>query len=154
MDELIYEDVPRYDIWLKLILGVVLALTFVAGVVLLFEDIVGAWVMFGVTIFDALLFKAILPKRFQVFKDRLKIILGGPFNINIPFSNIQEARPGSPSQSFFYWGIRLATSTQGIVEIVRRRGLSLVISPSNADLFLEQLGQALSVASKSIESPS
>lgn len=110
--------------------------------------------MFGVTVFDALLFKAVLPKRFQIFQDRLKIILGWPFAFNIPFSDIQEVRPGSPSQTFIYWGSRLVTSKQGIVEIVHRHGLSLVISPANTDMFLEQLNQALGAVSKLIKSPS
>ena len=151
MNELIYEDVPRYDVWLKLILGFVLALTFIIGVILLFIDVVGAWVMFGVTLFDALLFKAVLPKRFQIFQDRLKIIMGGPFTVNIPFSNIQEVKLGSAGQTFIYWGIRLATSSQGVVEIVRRHGLSMVISPVNAALFLEQFNQVFNAASLSIK---
>ena len=84
-ENLVYEDTPRYDFWLKLILGSVLALTLILGVVLLSEDIIGAWVMFGVTLFDALLFKAILPRRFQIFQDRVKIVLGEPFALNESF---------------------------------------------------------------------
>ena len=143
MEELIYEDTPRYDFWLKLILGGVLAITFVAGVLLLFEDIVGACVMFGVTLFYALLFKAILPQRFQIFQDSLRIVLGGPFAFNISFSNIREVRAASASKAFIYWGLRFATSTRGMVEIVRKKGLSLVISPANPDMFLEQVNRAL-----------
>ena len=149
MQNLVYEDTPRYDFWLKLILGGILALTFILGVILLFEDIVGAWVMFGVTLFDALLFKAILPQRFQIFRGRLKIVLGGPFALDIPFSNIREVREASASKAFVYWGLRFATSSSGVVEIVRRKGLSLVISPANAGMFVEQLHQALDAASNS-----
>ena len=144
MKNLIYEDVPRYDLWLKFILGIVLALTLILGVVKLFEDIRVAWVMFGVTLFDALLFKAILPSRFQIFEDSVKIVLGGPFALNISLSNIRYARLASGNKAFFYWGIRFATSTRYLVEIVRKRGLSLVISPASGDTFLEQLNQALS----------
>ena len=143
MEELIYEDMPRYDFWLKFVLGGVLALTFIAGLTLLSQDLTGAWVMFGVTLFDALLFKAILPRRFQVFRGRLKIALGGPFAINIPFSNIREARAASSHKAFIYGGLRFTTSTKNVVEIVRKKGLSLVISPANVDRFLEQLNQAL-----------
>jgi len=145
--EPIYEDTSRYDSWLKVILGGILALTFVLGVVLLFEDIIAASVMFGVTLFDALLFKAILPRRFQIFQDRVKIVLGGPLALSIPLSNIKCARSASGSKAFVYWGIRFATSTQGVVEIVRKQGLSLVISPKNTSMFLEQVDQALSTAS-------
>lgn len=149
MKELVYEDTPRYDFWLKLMLGSVLALTLILGLALLAVDLVVAGVMFAVTVFDALLFKAILPRRFQIFQDRLKIVLGGPLALNIPLSDISQARSVSGSTAFVYWGIRFATSYRHVVEIVRKKGLGLVISPTNADMFLEQLNQALGAASNS-----
>ena len=147
MKELVYEDTPRYDLWLKLMLGSILALTLILGIVLLPTDTVVACAMFGVTLFDGLLFKAILPRRFQIFQDRVKIVLGGPLVLNIPLLDISEARRASASKAFAYWGLRFVTSTQSIVEIVRKKGLSVVISPVNADMFLEQLNQALGAAS-------
>ena len=139
---LIYEDTPKYDLWLKLILVGVLALTFILGVIFIYRDTEAAMAMFGITVFDTLLFKAILPRRFQIFEDRLKILLGGPFSINIPFSNIVEVKPASSRKVFAYWGNRFATSTSNVVEIVRKKGLGLIISPRNYDMFLEQLNQA------------
>ena len=141
-DILLYEDTPEYDSWLKLILGGVLALTFILGVVFISQDTEAALVMFGITIFDALLFRAILPRRFQIFEDRLKILLGGPFAINIPFSNVAEAKSVSGSKVFAYSGMRFATSTKCVVEIVRKKGMKLIVSPKNEDMFLEQLNQA------------
>ena len=138
----LYEDTPHYDFWLKLILGGILALTFILGIIFISEDTEAAVVMFGITLFDALLFKAILPRRFQIFEDRLKILLGGPFAINIPFSNIAEAKPASGRETVIYSGIRFATSIHPVVEIIRKKGLNLVISPKNSDMFLEQLNQA------------
>jgi len=138
---LIYEDTPNYDLWLKLILGGVLALTFILGIIFLYQDTEAAIAMFGITLFDALLFKAILPRRYQIFEDRLKILLGGPFAINISLSNIEEAKPASGSKAFAYGGLRFATSSRNVVEIVRKKGLNLVISPSD-QTFLEQLNQA------------
>ena len=140
---MIYEDTPKYDLWLKLILGGVLALTLILGVILIYRDTEAAIAMFGITGFDALLFKAILPSRFQIFEDRLKILLGGPFSINILLSNIAEVKPASSRKIFAYWGIRFATSASNVVEIVRKKGLNLIISPRNDDMFLEQLNQAL-----------
>jgi hypothetical protein len=142
MNNLVYEDTAKYDFWLKFILGGVLALTFIVGVVLISEDAGAALVMFGVTLFDALLFKAILPKRFQVLEDRLRIVLGGPFAINIPFSSIEDVRSLSGARAFAYWGLKFATSIHCVVEIVRKKGLSLIISPTNEDMFIEQLNKA------------
>ena len=146
MENLVYEDSSKYDLWLKLILGGVLALTFVLGVVFLFEDVGAALLMFGVTVFDALLFRALLPQRFQIFEDRLKIALGGPFALNIPFSNIRDVRAAPGARALVYLGIRFATSTKTVVEIVRHKGLNVVISPANRGTFLEQLKQALEAA--------
>ena len=98
--------------------------------------------MFGITIFDSLLFKAILPRRFQIFDDKLRILLGGPLAINIALSNIADVRPASGRKVFVYWGSRFATSTSHVVEIIRKKGLNLIISPSNPDMFLEQFKQA------------
>ena len=142
---LIYEDTPKYDLWLKLILGGVLALTFILGVIFICQDTEAAITMFGITLFDALLFKAILPSRYQIFEDRLKILMGGPFAVKISFSNIEEAKPATGRKAFAYGGLRLATSTRNVVEIVRKKGLNLVISPSN-EMFLEQLNQAWHLA--------
>lgn len=144
---LLYEDTPKYDSWLKFILGGVLALTFILGIVFISQATEAALAMFGITLFDALLFKVILPRRFQIFEDRLKILLGGPFAINIPLSNIVEAKPASAKKVFAYWGIRFATSIHHVVEIVRKKGLNLVISPRNDDMFLEQLNRACKLQS-------
>ena len=140
---LVYEDTAQYDLWLKLIVGSVLALTLVLGIVLLSIDFIGAWVSFGVTAFDAVLFYAILPRRYQILRDRVRIVLGRPLAWNIPFSTIREFRSAAGSKAFAYRGVRFATSSRSVVEIIRRRGLSVVISPANRDVFLEQANQAL-----------
>jgi hypothetical protein len=143
-DQLLYEDRAPYDRWLKLTLGGTLALTLVLGLAFLAEDTAGALILLAVTAFDALLFHAILPRRYQIFTDRLRIVLGYPFAWTIPFSTIKEARSVSGSKAFFYGGIRLATSSKAVVEIVRSQGWNLVISPARRDAFLEHLTQALS----------
>jgi len=142
MSTLLHQDKPKYDLWMKLILGSIIAFTFILGIVFISQDTEAAIAMFGITIFDGLLFKAILPSRFQIFDDKLRILLGGPLSINIAFSNIAEVKPASGSKAFVYWGIQFATSTSHVVEIVRKKGLNLVISPSNPEMFLEQCKQA------------
>ena len=140
---LLHEDRPYYDLWLKLILGGTLAFTLALGIILLPLDMLGAQIAFGVTLFDAWLFHAILPRRYQIFEDKIRIVLGYPFAFNINFSTIKEAKPASASKALAYWGIRFATSTKGVVEIIRHKGLNVVISPRNGETFLENLNQAL-----------
>lgn len=120
-----------------------MALTLVWGIVLVPVDLVGAWVMFGVTLFDALLFNLVLPRRLQVFNDRIRIVLGRPLVFNIPLSTIREVRPTSYSRAFAYRGFRFATSSRSVVEIVRSKGWNVVVSPANKEQFLGHVTQAL-----------
>lgn len=142
-NHLVYETAAEYGRWLKLILGGVMALILVQRIVLLPVDLEGLWWIFGVAAFYALLLHAILPRRFMVFRDRLRIVLGRPFAFNIPFSNIQEARSAPGGKMYVYGGIKFATSAGSVVEIVRRKGLNIVISPADRKTFLEQLSQEL-----------
>jgi hypothetical protein len=82
-----------------------------------------------------------MPRRYQIFEDKIRIALGGPFGVNIPFSNIIRVVPAPGVKSIAYGGIRLATSSRNVVEITRRRGGSIIISPRNRDVFIEQFNQ-------------
>ena len=141
--KLLHEDTPEYDSWLKLILGSVLSFTLLLGVYLLNVDKEGAYIAFSVTVFDALLFYAILPQHYQIWTDRVRIVLGRPFAVNFPLATIKEVRPAPGIKAFAYRGLRFATSSKRVVEIVRHRGWNFVISPGNRELFLERLGEAL-----------
>ena len=139
---LIHEDTAKYDPWLKLLLGGILGFTLLLGVYLLYVDRTGALICFGVTVFDALLFYAVLPQRYQIWTDRVRIVLGRPFAVNLPLTNISEARSAAGIKAFAYRGVRFATSSRTVVEIVRHRGWNFVISPANRELFLERLAEA------------
>jgi hypothetical protein len=139
---LLYEDKPKYDLWLKLLLGGILAFTLVLGLAISSADITGTWVCLGATLFEVLLFWSITPRRYQIYQDRLRIQLGWPFAFNIALSSIKEAKKAPAYNAFAYWGIRFATSASNLVEIVRRGGMDIIISVADADTFLEQLDQA------------
>ncbi len=136
----VYQDIPKYDLWLKaVLLGTPIA-SFVMGLAFLKTDAGAAYGMFAMTLFLALLFKAVMPARYLVYEDRIRIILGGPFSISIPFSRIKKVRAGS---SGLTPTINLITSVRGTVQIDRIRAMSIVISPSRPDLFLEHLARYL-----------
>ena len=140
---IIYEDVPRYDSWLKPFLSGFIAFTLILGLVfLLFSDEL-AILMFVITIIDGVIFWAIIPRSFQIYRDKMRIQLGGPFSMNIPLSKIDKARPGSPGDVWAYWGIRFATSTRNVVEILRNKGMNVIITPEDADEFINQLNLAV-----------
>jgi len=139
----LFEVAAAYDAWLKWLLIVVLGLTLVPGILLFPTEPAGGWILLGATMFDALLFHSVLPRRFAVFDDRLRIVLGWPFAINIPLDTIRQVRAVSGGRVFVYWGARLATSSRNVVEIDRSRGLSMVVSPQDRDAFIYHVQQAL-----------
>ena len=128
---------------MKLILGSILALTFILGIVNINQDIEASLVLFGITIFDFVLLRLIFPSRFQIFENKVKVILGWFISINIPISTITEVKIVPYCKAIFYGGLRLATSSQNVVEIKRRKGMDLVILPTNHDMFVEELNKLL-----------
>ena len=147
MNNLLYEDKPKYDVWIKAILGGVVVLTFIMGINQISIDTKEAFSVFGVVLFEIILFGIILPRRFQILSDKLRIVLGGPFAINIPLSGIKEVRSRTGIKAFIYFGVRFATSSSHTVEIIRKKGLNMVISPTNDEEFIKQLNQARNAVS-------
>lgn len=138
----VFEDRPVYDKQNKYLIGGIIAIPLIIAIVILPQDIMGAAIMFGVTVFDAILFWCILPKRFLVYEDRVKIVLGGPFSYTIPFRDIVKVKQATKDTAFVYWGMRLGTSLHFQVELERTNGLSVLISPSMEGEFIEQLNLA------------
>ena len=148
---MLYEDTPKMDMWIKLMLAGMTLAFLVAGVVFLFQDTEGAFVMLGDGVFIGLLFKLIMPRRYQVYNDRFRIVLGGPFAWNIPLSTIKEARVASGAKAFAYSGVRFATSSKGVVEIIRSKGCDVVISPSNREFFSGATEQSIKQSALSFQ---
>jgi len=137
----VFEDVPAYDSLTKYILGGIIASTFIAGIVLLAFEVIGAVIMFVATAIDAVVIRAVLPKRFEIYEDRLKIVLPGPFHLTIPFRDIIRVGQATKDTAWIYWGIRFSTSSKYLVEIERKNGMNVILSPSMEDRFIEQLEQ-------------
>jgi hypothetical protein len=141
MDSVVYEESPRYDVYLKAI--IVLPVFFIiAGIYYLFIGQVEAGTgMFAITLLMAALYWAIFPRKYQILDSKFKIVLGGPFSFNIPFDNLEAARV--PEGATF--GINFATcfSSERTVQITRKKGWNVNITPSNRDQFLENLNKAL-----------
>ncbi|MEN8613986.1 hypothetical protein ABFB09_01700 [Dehalogenimonas sp. THU2] len=149
--ELIYETPPRYAVAafagvIGLLIGVDIVFALVFPELLCF--------MMITAISESALFYFIIPRKYQIFADRLRVVLGGWIKFDVPFSTIRQARVARSIDAFVYWGLRMATSGEGVVEILRRGGgLDLVISPIDRDTFLEQLDQALAASNRNATPP-
>jgi hypothetical protein len=139
---LLYEDKPKYDRWLKLIMIGMPAVFFIAALALITVDINATWALLGDTAFVGLLFWTIMPRSYRIYADRLTIQLGSPFAMNVPLESIQSAGKASSYYAMAYWGVRFATSISNVVEIKHRRGMNVIISPTDPNGFLEHLNEA------------
>jgi hypothetical protein len=141
-DKPLYEDRPTLAGWLKLMIGAVLGLTLIMGLVFLLIDRWGALALFAVTLLDGLLFYSVIPRAYQVYSDRLTIVLGRPFSKTLYYRDIRSIRPVDGSQALASTGVRFATSTRYVLEISRPGRASVTISPSGGEQFQEQINQA------------
>jgi hypothetical protein len=138
----LYEDRARYDYWLRLILFGIPVILLMIGIILIPEDKEGAIAIISGSLLIMFLFYLVLPKKYQIFEDKLKILLGWPLHIDLSLANISDSQITTGRKVFAYWGLRFATSSKSVVEIIRKRGLNIVISPSNALLFVDRLNEA------------
>ncbi len=103
MDMIIYQDDVEYDLWLKLILGISVALLLVPGILFYIDGYVrdvspslpdaesrlGAILLFAGTALMAALFWAIMPQRLYILEDRIRVKLGA-FSYSITFDTIKS----------------------------------------------------------------
>jgi hypothetical protein len=141
-----YEDTPRYDRTIKVLISAFLGTLLLAGIVLVFYVVRASIVLFGDILLIGTISYFVRPRRYQVFNNKFRIVLGWPLGWDIPLSTIREARPAPNRARWVYRGARLATSSGTVVEIVRKKGINVVISPSNRETFLERLNEVLKAA--------
>jgi len=137
----LYQDSPHYDIATKLILaGPVCLLLFLAIWFAEQGQHQDALISLGMAVFMTVLYWAISPRSYQVLEDRMRIVLGGPFSLDFAYDTIETARVSSA------WFLGLSFSTALAwrhVEIVRKKGMNVGVTPSNYAYFVESLNRAL-----------
>ncbi len=87
-----------------------------------------------------LIFWFVFPREYRVYEDHLRIVLGGPFSVKVGFRNIKTIRITSRTALTVNLVTRIARS---YVEIVKKRGLSIAITPTDNELFVANANRAL-----------
>jgi len=122
--------------------GLALAMQFKQDVIIF--SILGAT---GLLIIASIL--ALLPTKYQIFNDKIRIILVFILHLDIPFSNIENIGAATFGDSF---GLKLNFTNVAyndcILRITRKRGVKVYISPWNRNLFVEHLNKAIADWSK------
>lgn len=104
------------------------------------------------TFIIALIFWLVFPRKYQVYQDHLRIMLGGPFSIKIGFDKIKAIEVTNRT---FATANFVTTITKTYVIIIKKRGLSIAITPKSKELFVDKAEQALSqwVKTREVDSP-
>jgi hypothetical protein len=98
--------------------------------------------LLGTLIFLLIVFWCVLPRRYAVMDDRLRIDLGWPFGFNLYYRNLVEIRRDSGG-----WYIRANFVTTmdpaRALRIVTTGGMQIMITPTRRDPFADKLEIAL-----------
>jgi len=132
------------------IVAILLAIPFIMVMVLLFVILLPEQVWHGILIIVAssltpiAIIWAIWPTRYQIFNDKVRIVLGRPFHRDIRFDNLEAAIEGGLPDIFTLRSQNYITCfSRSIVIMVRKKGMNINTTPSNPDLFLENLNKAM-----------
>jgi hypothetical protein len=137
---LLYQDKPKYGLILKLI--IIIPVAFLVGSLYLYlsGDTSGSLALLPEAFIVGLIFWLVFPREYQVYEDHLRIVLGGPFSVKVGFQNIKAIRITSRTGLTVNFVTRIAKS---YVEIAKKRGWSIAITPSANDSFVENANRAL-----------
>jgi len=137
---LLYRDKPQYGLILKFIL--IIPVAFLVGSLYLYlsGEKSGSLALLPSAFISGLIFWFVFPREYQVYEDHLRIVLGGPFSVKIGFQNIKAVRITSRTGLTINFVTRIARS---YVEIVRKKGLTIAITPTDNDPFVENANRAL-----------
>ena len=137
---LLYQDKPTYGLLLKLIIVIVPVALLAASIyVLSLGDSSGGLALLVEVFIVGFIFWIVFPRRYQVYEDHVRIVLGGPFSVKVEFAKIEAIR----ITSRFVFSVNFVTRlTKSYVEIAKKSGLSIVITPRDDDLFVENANRA------------
>ena len=125
---LLHQDKPKYGLILKLVL--IIPVAFLMGSLYLYlsGDVSGSLALLPGALLSGLIFWFVFPRVYQVYDDHLRIVLGGPFSVKVRFQNIKTIRMTSQTGLTINFVTRL---TRHYVEIVKKRGWSIAITPTD-----------------------
>lgn len=136
MEYLVFEDRPHTDIWMRLILGLPVVALAIGSVFAMRENMSAGFVLLGEAVLIGLVFICIIPTAYRIYNNKIQIAFRSPWAFNIPFNSIETLRPSR----WFTKGINLPTcfSTTKSLDIIRIKRMSVTISPSDRQTFIDQ----------------
>lgn len=148
MDSIIYEDSPYYDArQIGAIVIVLLPFIIIILFCLFTGNMIGLIGGFVAGLLISFYHLMLFPRKYQIFNNNLRILLGDVFPFDIPFHNLENARQPTQREWFRSTSLGFGTySRDHSVQIVQKKSRFLPrinISPCDREKFLEQLNKAL-----------
>jgi|WetSurMetagenome_2_1015567.scaffolds.fasta_scaffold18724_2 hypothetical protein len=139
---LLYEEDVNYGNSLKIVF-LILPTAFIVMSIYLWStgESMGALALLAEAVIIGTVFLLILPRKYQIFEDHLRIVLGGPFSVKIGFDRIVRVEVTSKTALTINLVSRIAKT---YVRIVRKNGLGLAITPKSNEEFVNNVQRALS----------
>ena len=140
---LLYEDEPAG--WIFKFFFMIVTLVLLAGSVYFWVsgDNANGLTMLVVAFVLGLAFWIVSPRKYQVYGDRLQILLGGPFVVKIGFDQIAAIEVTDRTTSELAAIKLISKVTNTYVRIGRKKGLSITITPKSDALFVENTNRSL-----------
>ena len=103
-------------------------------------DVSGSLALLPGALISGLVFWLVFPREYEVYEDHLRIAMGGPFSVKVGIKDIKTVRITSRTGLTINFVTRI---TKNYVEIVRKTGWSIAITPTDNDTFVENANRAL-----------
>jgi hypothetical protein len=136
----LYQDRPRYGLVLKLILLLPVALAITGIYYWAAGEAAPGLVLLAEALVIGLIFWFVFPRKLSVYEDHLRIVLGGPFSVKVGFGNLKAVRVTSGASFSINFVTRI---TRSYVEIARKKGPSIAITPTAPESFVAETNRAL-----------
>ena len=134
------QDRPEYGLVLRLILVLPVALAVASIYFWVTGEAELSIVLLAQALVIGLVFWFVFPREYRVYKDHLCVVLGGPFSVNVGFGNVKAVRATSTTSLSINFVTR---TTRSYVEITRKKGASIAITPTAPESFVEEANRAL-----------
>ena len=143
--EVIYEEKLKIGLVLKFILifmfGLLIGLTVWYSYI---GELGNEWISLVILLSTAILLSAVVPRKYQIFSDRMKVVCG-LLRINILFDDIETIETRPPHNIYgSLEALRFGTGTgEKCVMIKREQGMNILIQPMNTERFMEVLNNMM-----------
>jgi hypothetical protein len=136
----LYQDRPQYGLVLKLILVLPVALAIAGIYYWAAGEATPGMVLLAQALVIGLIFWFVFPREYRVYEDHLRIVLGGPFSVKVGFENVKAVMVTNKTS----WSVNFVTRiTRSYVEIAKKKGSSIAITPTAPESFVKEANRAL-----------